>query len=165
VPSAIHTSSVPQTFGVGKPWCGSVSPPAYPAAVVTDPSRAHDADTLTALIARIVGVLRTTPRYRLRAPCTGRFESRVDAGRALAAALATATQGIEEAGVAAVPAWRTLPVLPDLAVGDQVAVTAADYLRALSEAPATVWTPSGRAAIASVEREVGELIDEVGALY
>jgi hypothetical protein len=118
-----------------------------------------------AQLARIVGILRTTPRYRLRAASGGRFASRVDAGRALAAALATAAQGIEEAAAVAMPAWRPLTLLPDLAVGDQVAVTGNDYLRALAGAPETVWTPSGRVALSLVEREVRALVDEVGGLY
>jgi hypothetical protein len=122
-------------------------------------------DELAAKLAYVVGTLRTTPQHRLRAAGAGRFASRVDAGRALAAALAIATQGIEEADAAAMPVWRSLPVLPDLAVGDQVAVTASDYLRVVVTAPAEVWTPSGRAEPASVDRDVRALVEEVGALW
>jgi hypothetical protein len=122
-------------------------------------------EELAAQLARIVGVLRTTPRNRLRAACSGRFATRVDAGRVLAAALARATQGIEEAAAATMPLWRSLPELPDLAVGDQVAVTAHDYLRAVSTAPATVWTASGRADLEQLDRELQALVAEVGALW
>jgi hypothetical protein len=83
----------------------------------------------------------------------------------LAAALATATQGIEEAINDAMPAWRSLPALPDLAVGDQVAVTAHDYLQAVAVAREVVWTPSGRAPAAQVDRELQGLVDEVGSLW
>jgi hypothetical protein len=130
--------------------------------VATDPA---ELDELGAQLARIVGALRTTPLQRLRAACLGRFESRVDAGRALAAALAIATQGIEEAAAVSMPSWRVLPLLADLAVGDQVAVTANDYLRATAAAPDTVWTPSGRAGLVPAVLEVRALVAEVGALW
>ncbi len=120
---------------------------------------------LAAALARIVVALRTTQLSRLRASVTGQFGSRADAGRALAAALATAAQGIDEADAAIEPAWRRLPVLPDLAVGDQVAVTAHDLLSLMTAAPDTVWTPSGRASLSSVLADVRAMVGAVGALW
>jgi hypothetical protein len=136
--------------------------------VVTEPAEPAVpavAAELQAQLARIVGALRTTPRQRLRAASLGRFASRVDAGRALAVVLATTAQGIEEASTASMPSWRALPLLPDLAVGDQVAVTASDFVRAVAAAPVTVWTPSGRVELAEAVREVRALVAEVGALW
>jgi hypothetical protein len=122
-------------------------------------------------LARIIAALRTAPRHRLRATCEGRFASRLDAGRALATALAIATQGIAEEGAASMPAWRSLPVLPEQAIGDQVAVTAHDYLAAVDvsrgrgDAAMLVWTPTGRATLEQLHGEVAALLADVGALW
>jgi hypothetical protein len=120
---------------------------------------------LAAELARVVAALRTTPRFRLRAACEGRYPTRVAAGRALAAALATAAQGIEDADVFPMPTWRSLPALPDLAVGDQVAVLAHDYLDALATAPAEAWRASGRVPIEQLRAEITEVVADVGALW
>jgi hypothetical protein len=64
----------------------------------------------------------------------------------LARALVLAAQGIEEAGSPTMPAWRPLPEVPDLVVGDQVNVVAHDLRLVAAGFPvAEVWTPDGRA--------------------
>jgi hypothetical protein len=116
----------------------------------------------------LVAAIRGATLYRLRAGCQGRFPSRLAAGRELAAALAIAAQGIEEAAAPSMPDWRVLPVLPDLAIGDQVAVTAHDYRAALVAglAQATaVWTPSGRVELERLRADVQALVEDVAALW
>jgi hypothetical protein len=105
-------------------------------------------------LGRVVAKLRTTPESRLGASVSGPYSSRAAAGRALASALALAAQGIEDAGAPAMPEWRPLPALADLAVGDQVNVVAHDFLAALLGAPSVVWTPVGRAPVAELLRDV-----------
>ena len=49
------------------------------------------------------------------------------------------------------PAWRDLPDVPDLVVGDQLAVLTHDLRLAVSPNTLTeVWTPAGRALLADV---------------
>lgn len=70
-------------------------------------------------------------------------------------------QGIEEAGSASPPAWRDLPDVPDLVVGDQLAVLAHDLRLALVAAtPDEIWTTDGRAPLSDVLTDV---LTEVGA--
>ena len=114
-------------------------------------------DVPSALVAdleRVATLLRTTPANRLAAPLSGPFASRVEAGRALARTLAIAAQGIEDAERPVMPAWRTLPLLADLAVGDQVRVLGHDLVAALAGAPDAVWTPEGRAPVDDLLRDV-----------
>src|SRR5450631_1357883 len=66
------------------------------------PSLARDLDS-------IVKTLRTTPAGRLRARLSGPYQSRADAGRALARVLAIAAQGIEDADQPAMTQWREPP--------------------------------------------------------
>jgi hypothetical protein len=112
-------------------------------------------------IGRVVAKLRTTPAGRLGARVTGPFPSRAAAGRALALTLAVAAQGIEDAAAPVMPAWRTLPLLADLAVGDQVSVVAHDFLAALVVAPSVVWTPVGQAPVSDLLLEVTASVAEV----
>ena len=114
-------------------------------------------------LGRVVKTLRTTPAGRLRARVAGPFQSRADAGRALARVLAIAAQGIEDADQPAMPAWREPPMLADLAVGDQVRVLAHDFLAVLPGAGSVVWTPSGRVPRKELVRDVVSSVAEVAA--
>lgn len=118
------------------------------------PSLARDLDS-------IVKTLRTTPAGRLRARLSGPYQSRADAGRALARVLAIAAQGIEDADRPAMPEWREPPVLADLAVGDQVRVLAHDFLAVVPSAASVVWTPGGRVPRAELVRDVVSSVAEV----
>ena len=118
------------------------------------PSLARDLDS-------IVKTLRTTPAGRLRARLSGPYQSRADAGRALARVLATAAQGIEDADRPAMPEWREPPVLADLAVGAQVRVLAHDFLAVVPSAASVVWTPGGRVPRAELVRDVVSSVAEV----
>lgn len=118
------------------------------------PSLARDLDS-------IVKTLRTTPAGRLRARLPGPYQSRADAGRALARVLAIAAQGIEDADRPAMPEWREPPVLADLAVGDQVRVLAHDFLAVVPSAASVVWTPGGRVPRAELVRDVVSSVAEV----
>jgi len=115
-------------------------------------------DELTADVRRVVERLRTLSPAQLAAPAPP-HPSRAAGGRAVAQALATAAQGIEDRMSPGEPHWRTLPELADLAVGDQVAVTGHDLLALLLAttfpgdhavvgvvvAPEeTVWAPGAR---------------------
>jgi hypothetical protein len=100
-------------------------------------------------LAQVVQAVRRMPPGRLRSA------GRVGAARALARDLATAVQGIEQAESAAPPTWRMLPDVPDLVVGDQLAVLAHDFSLAMPEAPEQVWTPHGRAPLSDV---LGDLL-------
>jgi hypothetical protein len=122
--------------------------------IAVPPSLADEID-------RVVAKLRTTPRARLGAPLSGPFPSRAAAGRALALTFAEAAQGIEDAGAPATPVWLPLPLLADLAVGDQVKVVAHDFLAALVAAPSLVWTPSGRMPVSELLRDVTASVAEV----
>jgi hypothetical protein len=112
-------------------------------------------------LAGVVKTLRTTSAGRLRARLSGPFQSRADAGRALARVLAIAAQGIEDADQPAMPQWRELPVLADLAVGDEVRVLAHDFLAVLPGAAGVVWTPAGRVPRAELVRDVVSSVAEV----
>ena len=118
------------------------------------PSLARDLDS-------IVKTLRTTPAGRLRARLSGPYQSRADAGRALARVLAIAAQGIEDADHPAMPQWREPPELADLAVGDQVRVLAHDFLAVVPSAASVVWTPGGRVPRAELVRDVVSSVAEV----
>ncbi len=110
---------------------------------------------------RVVSRLRNTSAARLKAPVSGPFATRADAGRALARLLAQATQGIDDADALAPPVWRTLPALPDVAVGDQVRVLAHDFVSVLPTAPSVVWGPDGRVGIDDVIGDVTATVTEV----
>ena len=109
----------------------------------------------------VVTRLRNASAARLRAGLSGPFATRADAGRALARLLAQATQGIEDADASAPPIWRTLPTLPDVAVGDQVRVLAHDFVSVLPTSPRVVWGPDGRVGIDDVIRDVTATVSEV----
>ncbi|MDQ1617419.1 MAG: hypothetical protein QOJ60_3358 [Actinomycetota bacterium] len=108
-------------------------------------------------VRRVADRLRGLSQARLSAPVPG-HPSRAAAGRALAARLARAAQGVEACGDPAEPTWRDLPELSDFAVGDQVAVTGNDLFRSLAGLPAgtSVWAPPGRRV------SVGRLLSELG---
>ncbi len=109
-------------------------------------------------------MLRTMSAGKLGTPLSGPVETRADAGRLLAAVLARACQGIEDADAPECPAWRVVPRLADLAIGDQVSVLANDLSRATAGASGEVWTPEGRAPLGDVLRDVAATADEVRRL-
>jgi hypothetical protein len=118
-----------------------------------------------ASLSRVIDTVRRMPPGRLSAALTGAYRSRADAARSLARALATIAQGVEEAGSATAPAWRDLPDVPDLVVGDQLAVLAQDLRLALaSDPPAEAWTPDGRAPLSDVLRDLLATAQEVRRL-
>jgi hypothetical protein len=119
---------------------------------------------------RVVGKLRHAASTRLRAPLAGPYANRAQAGRALAQALATATQGIEDGDQPATPVWRVVPRLDDLAVGDQVRVLAHDLLAALPASPELVWVrdvpdvPGVRVPAVELVRSISALVADVDSL-
>jgi hypothetical protein len=98
-----------------------------------DPVRLRDelARDLRRVAERLRGL--SEPRLAAAAPP---HESRAAAARATAQALADAAQGLEERAQPDEPAWRQLPELPDLALGDQLSVTGHDLLAAAIDASA-----------------------------
>jgi hypothetical protein len=127
-------------------------------------------DELDAALSRMVSALRTMPPGKLAARLSGPTPTRADAGRLLARTLALAAQAIEEADAATMPSWREVPMLPDLAVGDQVNVMLHDLRTALSgdslggAGPDEVWTPQGRVPLTEVLRDVETTTEEVRRL-
>jgi hypothetical protein len=118
-----------------------------------------------ASLSRVIDTVRRMPPGRLSAALTGAYRSRADAARSLARALAITAQGVEEAGSATAPAWRDLPDVPDLVVGDQLAVLAQDLRLALANDPPTeAWTPAGRAPLSDVLRDLLATAQEVRRL-
>ena len=111
------------------------------------PSWAGVRDDLAADVRRVSERLRTLSATRLAGPPGPSPDggpdhpTRAAAGRAAAQQLADAAEALEAAAAGVAPERRSLPVLPDLAVGDQVAVTGHDLLAALDglpEPPASV---------------------------
>ena len=95
---------------------------------------------LAADVRRVSDRLRTLSATRLATPPGPSADggpdhsSRAADGRAAAQLLADAAADLEAAVAGVPPERRMLPVLPDLAVGDQVAVTGHDLLAALAAA-------------------------------
>jgi hypothetical protein len=88
------------------------------------------ADELDREVRILVERLRTMSTTKLASrlvPGDRMSPSRADAARHLAQRISEAAQALEADG----PAWRVLPDLTDLAVGDQLAVTAHDLHAAL----------------------------------
>lgn len=97
----------------------------------------------------------TTARW---ASGTSTGTSRGDVGHHLATRLAVAAQGLEQHAEAAPPLWRVLPRLDtDLVVPDQIAVTAADLLAALTTAEDS-WSPTGQR-VSKIELAAGCLAE------
>ncbi len=90
-------------------------------------------EALTALLEReselLVGRLRLFTGARYAAAALP-LPSRADLARHLAQVLAVGGQGLESPGRQLPVVWRQLPELPDLALADQIAVTASDAVRA-----------------------------------
>jgi hypothetical protein len=128
----------------------------------------HVKDTaaeLATALERVVASLRTMPASRLGARLPGPTSTRADAGRLLARVLAAAAQGVEDADSPTMPAWRSLPEVADLVVGDQVNVLVHDLRVAVAGSPpAEVWTPQGRARLVDVLRDVRATAEEVRRL-
>jgi hypothetical protein len=112
---------------------------------------------LAAEVRRVADRLRTLSEAKLAGPLPP-HPSRSAGGRALAQALAVAAQGIEDRALADEPQWRPVPVLSDLIVGDQVAVTGHDLIALLDSAgpEETVWSPGAR-------RTAGEVVTDATA--
>ena len=113
---------------------------------------------LEADVRRVADRLRTLSPAQLAA-AVGAHPSRAAGGRAAAALLAVAAQGIEERASDVEPRWRPVPELSDFAVGDQIAVTGHDLVALLPNPSSsgdhavmgilvgpeeTVWTPGTR---------------------
>ena len=95
-------------------------------------------------VERLADRLRTLADTRLARPIDGGATA-ADRAHALAQALADAEQGIAERAAEQPPAWRAVPRLGDLAVGDQVAVTGADLVAACEGLDRTSRSGRGRA--------------------
>jgi hypothetical protein len=125
-------------------------------------------DDLDAALTRVVGALRTMPPSKLAARLPGPTTSRSDAGRLLARTLAVAAQGIEAAGESAMPSWRVVPTVPDLAVGDQLNVMVHELRAALGAfgggPDGAIWTPQGRTLLATLLLDVETTTEEVRRL-
>jgi len=74
--------------------------------------------------------------------------------------LAEAAQGIAAREDRTEPAWRELPVLSDLAVGNQLAVVGTDLRAELTgcDPEATVWARGARRTAFHVVRDVSEAL-------
>ncbi len=83
-------------------------------------------------VRRVSDRLRILSEARLAGEVPG-HRSRAGAGRAVAQRLADLAAGVEARAASVAPVWRVLPHLPDLAVGDQVAVTGADATAGLGD--------------------------------
>jgi hypothetical protein len=134
-------------------------------------------DEIAADVRRVSDRLRTLSATRLAAPPAppapparphvgGAGEdhaSRAAAGRAVAQRLADAAADLEAAAAGVEPGRRPLPELPDLSVGDQVAVAGHDLLAALDLAgPDTpVGTPGGRRAAEEAVRAAARALMDV----
>ena len=81
-------------------------------------------------VRRVAERLRTLSEAQLAAAAPP-YPSRAAGGRTVAQTLADAAQALDERDSGAEPQWRDVPVLSDLAVGDQVALTGNDLLAQL----------------------------------
>jgi hypothetical protein len=108
-------------------------------------------------VRRVTERLRTLSEAQLAAEAPP-YPSRAAGGRAVAQVLAAAAQAIEERESGAQPPRRAVPVVSDLAVGDQVAVTGHDLLAALGTVALeeTVWAGGTR-------RTAREVVDDAAA--
>jgi hypothetical protein len=98
---------------------------------VTDAGWGSRPDELAADVRRVSDRLRSLSEGRLAAPAPP-HGSCAEAARKVAQQLVEAAQGLAQRDFRAEPGWRVLPVLPDLAVGDQVAVAGRDLLAELA---------------------------------
>jgi hypothetical protein len=112
------------------------------------------ADELDREVRALVDRLRSMSTTKLASrlvPGDRMSPSRAQAARELARRISEAAQALEAVG----PAWRELPELTDLAVGDQLAVAANDLHAALSrDATSEVATRQG-------VRPLTEVLDEL----
>jgi hypothetical protein len=99
-------------------------------------------------VRRVAERLRTLSEAQL-AGAAPPYPSRAAGGRAVAQTLADAAQALEERESGVEPGWRDLPALPDLVVGDQVALTGHDLL---SQLPPPI-PPAGDHAVPAVGPE------------
>jgi hypothetical protein len=118
---------------------------------------------LAADVRRVSDRLRTLSAARLAAapgPSVAggqEHSSRAAAGRHAAQLMADAAAALEAVALGVPAERRTLPVLPDLAVGDQVAVTGHDLLTALADAAGAAGAADADSAaggLSSVDRAV-----------
>jgi len=116
-------------------------------------------DDLEADVRRATDRARNLSQARLAAP-VGSQPSRAHAIRGVAQQLAEAAQGIAAREDPTEPGWRELPVLSDLAVGDQLAVVGSDLLAELArcDPEATVWACRARRTAFDVVSDVSEAL-------
>jgi len=116
-------------------------------------------------VERLADRLRTLADTRL-ARRIGGAATAADRAHGLAQALADAEKGIAERAAGQPPAWRPVPRLGDLAVGDQVAVTGADLVAACEGLGPddAVWTRAGRSAASAVLAQAVADVRELAAL-
>lgn len=102
-------------------------------------------EDLEADVRRVADRARNSSQARLAAPAEA-HPSRASAVRVVAQQLAETAQGIAAREDVTEPGWRELPVLSDLAVGDQLAVVGTDLLAELAgcEPDAVVWVRAAR---------------------
>jgi hypothetical protein len=88
------------------------------------------------------------------------YSSRTEAARATAQALADVAAGLEASREPVEPTWRTLPVLDDLSVGDQIAVTGHDLLAAARDAARgdVAWGRDGRCSAHDLVTDAAEAL-------
>jgi len=92
-------------------------------------------------VRRVAERLRTLSEAQLAAAAPP-YSSRAAGARTVVQTLADAAQALEERDSGAEPHWRDVPALPDLSVGDQVALTGNDLLAQLPPSTPTS-TPTG----------------------
>jgi hypothetical protein len=126
---------------------------------------APGSEDLGRAVERLADRLRTLTDARLARPVVG-GASAGDRAHVLAQSLSDAEQGIAERAAERPPAWRTMPRLGDLAVGDQVAVTGADLVASCEglDPAESVWTRAGRSAASAVLARAVADVRELAAL-
>lgn len=102
-------------------------------------------DDLGADVRRVTERARNLSQACLAAP-VGQHASRAHAMRVVAQQLAEAAEGVAAREEPAEPGWRELPVLSDLAAGDQLAVVGRDLQAELAgcDPGAAVWARGAR---------------------
>lgn len=114
------------------------------------------ADELGKLVGAVADRLRNLPESRLSGPA--------EAGHRLAQWLADAAGGIEQRASAHPPTARAVPRLGMFAAGDQVAVTGADLVAAVTglDPAVGVWSPDGsRTPLAGVLTAAADALQEL----
>lgn len=126
------------------------------------PSWDEAAAELATEVRRVADRLRSLSQARLAAPAPP-YPSRAAAARSVARLIAEAEQGIAARQGPVEPAWRGLPDLGDLAVGDQLAVTGHDLLSVIEHVRPDddVWARGRRRTARDVVTEVAGHLAEL----